>query len=111
MPAVVRRTPLVAVCIALLFAGAADAAAPPLTTNGFMFDLTQLGDRVYIDGSLDMVGRPTGAMAGFDAASGAIDPTFGAINGQVSDAIPDGRGGGDGGGGVPGVGSPQRAYL
>ena len=90
---------------------AAAADAPPLSTNGFMFDVVLRGDRAYVVGSFDMVGRPTGAGAGFDGGSGAIDQGFTPINGQVSDAVPDGRGGWYIGGEFRAVGQLRVAYV
>ena len=75
---------------------AADPAAVPAeswVTNGTVYAVRQLGDRIYVGGSFTQAGPNTGFGVGLDPSTGAWAPAFPKINGTVLVAVPDGDGG------------------
>src|SRR5690348_13158517 len=61
--------------------------------DGTIASLTRAGGRVILRGAFSHIGTYTGGAVGLDPDSGARDPRFARLDGQVSDAISDGKGG------------------
>lgn len=89
----------IAALVPLVLASAASAApvtlpAPGmLKADGSISGLTRAGSRIVLTGSFSHIGPYVGGAVALDPGSGARDPGFARIDGQVSDAIADGEGG------------------
>ncbi|MCA1845475.1 MAG: PQQ-like beta-propeller repeat protein, partial [Actinobacteria bacterium] len=62
-------------------------------TNGTVYAVRQVGDRIYVGGSFTQVGPNTGFGVALDPSTGVWAPAFPKINGTVLVAVPDGDGG------------------
>ena len=74
----------------------ADPAAVPAeswVTNGTVYAVRQVGDRIYVGGSFTQAGPNTGFGVALDPSTGVWAPAFPKINGTVLVAAPDGGGG------------------
>jgi hypothetical protein len=74
----------------------ADPAAVPAeswVTNGTVYAVRQVGDRIYVGGSFTQVGPNTGFGVALDPSTGVWAPAFPKVNGIVLVAVPDGDGG------------------
>jgi trimeric autotransporter adhesin len=74
----------------------ADPAAVPAeswVTNGTVYAVRQVGNRIYVGGSFTQAGPNTGFGVALDPSSGVWSPAFPKINGTVLVAVPDGSGG------------------
>jgi hypothetical protein len=74
----------------------ADPAALPAeswVTNGTVYAVRQVGDRIYVGGSFTQAGPNTGFGVALDPSTGVWAPAFPKINGTVLVAVPDGAGG------------------
>jgi hypothetical protein len=74
----------------------ADPAAVPAEswgTNGTVYAVRQVGNRIYVGGSFTQAGPNTGFGVALDPSTGAWSPAFPKINGVVLVAVPDGEGG------------------
>ena len=76
-------------------AGPLPAPVPDETwvTNGAVYAVTQVGNRIYVGGSFTRVGPNTGFGVPLDPVSGARASIFPKVNGPVLVAVPDGEGG------------------
>ena len=75
---------------------AADPAAVPAeswVTNGTVYAVRQVGNRIYVGGSFTQAGPNTGFGVALDPSTGVWAPAFPKINGTVLVAVPDGSGG------------------
>jgi len=92
-----RRTVLVFFAVLALAPGARAAvtfpSSPVLMTDGEVDQLRYVGNDILVSGYFGHIGPFIGGGLGMDPASGAIDPAFPQLDGQVSDAIDDGSGG------------------
>jgi hypothetical protein len=74
----------------------ADPAAVPAeswVTNGTVYAVRQVGNRIYLGGSFTQAGPNTGFGVALDPSTGAWAPAFPKVNGTVLVAVPDGDGG------------------
>jgi hypothetical protein len=74
----------------------ADPVAVPAeswVTNGVVYAVSQVGNRIYVGGAFTQAGPNTGFGVALDPATGAWSPAFPKINGTVLVAVPDGNGG------------------
>ena len=74
----------------------ADPAAVPAeswVTNGTVYAVRQVGDRIYVGGTFTQAGPNTGFGVALDPSTGVWAPAFPKINGTVLVAVPDGAGG------------------
>lgn len=77
-------------------AGAAELTVPEptsVTASGRIRTLDRVGDRIYVRGDFESIGRFVGSLVALDPASGARDPGFPSFDGQISDVVDDGAGG------------------
>jgi beta-propeller uncharacterized protein DUF5122 len=87
---------LLAVLVAVNPPAVADPAAVPAeswVTNGTVYAVRQVGDRIYLGGSFTQVGPNTGFGVALDPSTGVWAPSFPKVNGTVLVAVPDGAGG------------------
>ena len=81
---------------AVLVPADADPVAVPAeswVTNGVVYAVSQVGNRVYVGGAFTQAGPNTGFGVALDPSSGGWAPGFPKINGTVLTALPDGSGG------------------
>ena len=87
---------LLAGLVAVNAPASADPAAVPAeswVTNGTVYAVRQVGNRIYVGGSFTQAGPNTGFGVGLDPSTGVWAPEFPKINGTVLVAVPDGDGG------------------
>jgi hypothetical protein len=91
-------------------AGATPAPLPDETwvTNGTVYALAQVGNRIYVGGSFTRVGPNTGFGVPLNPVSGVRTGVFPKVNGPVLVAVPDGSGGWFIGGDFSRVGDKSR---
>lgn len=103
--------PLLAGLVAVNAPASADPAAVPAeswVTDGTIYAVRQVGDRLYVGGSFTQVRPNTGFGVALDPSTAAWAPAFPKINGTVLVAVPDGSGGFYVGGDFTRVGSRSR---
>jgi hypothetical protein len=91
----------------------ADPAAVPAeswVTNGTVYAVRQVGNRIYVGGAFTQAGPNTGFGVALDPSSGVWSPAFPKINGTVLTAVPDGSGGFYIGGDFTRVGTRSRHH-
>jgi len=71
----------------------AAVSAPPLSAEGRVNAIQRFGPRLLVTGSFTSIGPVVGSALALSTESGARDPRFPLVDGQVSDAIADGHGG------------------
>ncbi|HEV7534860.1 MAG TPA: hypothetical protein VGP90_04445, partial [Acidimicrobiia bacterium] len=74
----------------------ADPAAVPTeswVTNGTVYAVSQVGNRIYVGGSFTQAGPNTGFGVALDPATGVFTAGFPKVNGTVLVSVPDGAGG------------------
>jgi hypothetical protein len=80
-------------------------------TDGSVFSMAQVGNRVYLGGNFSQVGPNVGFGAALNATDGQRDTAFPKVNGRILAAVPDGSGGWYIGGDFTKVGSSFRLRL
>lgn len=100
------------VFVAVTRAGAAPSVVPTETwvTDGRVYSILRLGERIYLGGSFTQVGPNTGFGLSIDSATGQRQggPK---VNGEIRVAVPDGQGGWFIGGSFTNVGGHYRPRL
>lgn len=79
--------------------------------DGQVFTAAEIDGTIYLGGSFNVIGRPTGGWAKVDLADGAVSTATPAVEGTVHAMAPDGTGGWFIGGAFTVVGGVVRANL
>ncbi|HEX8101442.1 MAG TPA: hypothetical protein VF533_02425 [Solirubrobacteraceae bacterium] len=92
-------------------ASTAAGAVDPWVTNGLVNSVAKSGDTVYLGGQFTEIAPRTGSGVALDGTSGAFDPAYAKVDGDVSATAADGSGGWYVGGSFTSVGGVARERL